>query len=112
MATRYVPGDTGRPVSVCPDQRHSVAPSSSGTGGPTWRTGPGAVLNRRIFFFCPGAKTWTTASPPPGTGSSSGRGTVSLAGPIDVTRGRGGVVSSRTDSGMTTLRPWSASVIR
>ena len=55
IATRYVPGDTGRPVSVCPDQRHSVAPSSSGTGGPTWRTGPGPVLNRRIFFFWPGA---------------------------------------------------------
>ena len=37
-----------------------------------------------------GAVKWTIASPPPGTGSSSGRGTLSLAGPVDVTTRRVG----------------------
>ena len=32
--------------------------------------------------------------------------------PIEVTTGFGAVVSRRTDSGITTLRPWSTSVIR
>src|SRR3954462_9237449 len=101
MATRYVPGETGRPLGVVPFHVHCVASSGSGIGAPTARGGPGDVLNNRTFLFAllprPGALKCTTAGPPPGAGRSSGRATVSRTGPIDVTRTAGGVVSSRPD---------------
>src|SRR3954449_4939098 len=94
MATRYVPGETGRPLGVVPSHVHCVASSGSGIGAPTARSGPGDVLNSRTFFLAllprPGALKCTIAGPPPGAGRSSGRGTVSWTGPIDATRTAGG----------------------
>src|SRR3954469_25461598 len=93
-ATRYVPGRTGRrrtgpsPVTV-PDPRSG------------WRTATGSVdglghvrqtstsVGRRVD----GERTWMVSGRPRGSGNSSGRGTLSGVGPIDVTSGRGAVVS-------------------
>jgi hypothetical protein len=106
-----VPGDTGRPLGVRPSHVQVSASSASGSSS-TRRADPGDVLKSMTRVRRPGACRRTRATPPPGTGSNSGRGARSATGPIDSTRGRGGVVSSRTDCGTMTLRPCSWSVMR
>ena len=53
-----------------------------------------------------GAWKETRAGSPPAAGSSSGLGTLSCFGPIDVTRTSGGSVSLTMLRGSTTARPW------
>ena len=102
-----MPGETGRPLGVLPSQVHTFAPSAS-LSSSTSRVGPGAVLNSRTTGLCPGVSRCTTASAPLGMSS----GPNAWLGPIDATRGRGGVVSSRTELASRTLRPSCWSVMR
>ena len=95
VGARRRPG--ARSASV-PSQRQLVAPSRASGRSSTSRVGPGPGLEEPDHRLAPGrAAGGRRASPP--SGRAAARGRTRRRGPIDVTRGRGGVVSRRTDAG-------------